>query len=63
MAKIAMIKNNSVENIAVWEDDQAWKASMESAGYSLVDVTDRSDIDMGWSYDGSSFSNPNASQE
>lgn len=54
MKRIAMIQNGIVQNIAVWDGISNWKPE----GYDLVDVTDLSQVDIGWAYDGKSFSQP-----
>lgn len=47
MLKIAMILNNTVENIAVWDGVSFWQPE----GYTLVDVTEQSQVEIGNLYD------------
>jgi hypothetical protein len=52
MYRIAMILNDTVENIAAWDGLSAW----QPAGYTLVDVTDQPQVDIGSAYDASTQS-------
>ena len=54
MKSIAMIQNNVVQNIAIWDGISLWKPQ----NYILVDITNQPSVDIGWSYDGTSFSPP-----
>jgi hypothetical protein len=58
MKRIAIIKNGTVENVAMWDGKSAWKP----AG-TLVDVTDKPHVAIGWTYDGSDFAAPVESAE
>jgi hypothetical protein len=49
MKKIAMILNGSVYNIAAWDGLSVW---LPGEQFTLVDVTDRPEIQIGWSFDG-----------
>lgn len=62
MKKIAMILGGFVDNIVVWDGDQAWWDAMTPT-YTLVDITDIKDargnpIGIGYSYDGAEFAPP-----
>lgn len=54
MKKIAMIKNNIVENITIVEDNSSWAP----VGFDLVDITNLPDIYMGSSYINGVFTPP-----
>jgi hypothetical protein len=47
MQKIAMILNDVVVNIAVWDGVSLWQPE----GYTLVDLTHQPQVDMGYRYD------------
>lgn len=51
MKRIAMIKNNLVENVVLVAEDSTWAP----VGFTLVDVTDRPEIGPGWKHINSVF--------
>jgi hypothetical protein len=55
MKRIAMIANGIVENIAAWDGESTWSPE----GVTLVDITDLPDVQIGWLYDGTTFTDPN----
>lgn len=59
MKKIALIRNGTVENIAVWDGISEWNPGKE---YELVDVTETA-VGIGYTYDGVSFIAPPPSAE
>lgn len=57
--RIAMIKDGIIQNIALWDGIAEWKP----AGYELIDISNRLEVDIGWAYDGQSFQPPSQDQE
>ena len=57
MKRIAMIKDNVVENISVWDGVTEWNPGPE---WMLVDITDQPQVGIGWLYNPNTqtFSNP-----
>lgn len=57
MKRIAMIRDNRVENVSVWDEVSVWNPGPM---YTLVEVMDER-IGAGYTYDGVSFSPPEPS--
>lgn len=55
MKNYAVIQNNIVTNIIIWDGMATWSPPQ---GSSLVDLTDTATPDIGSSYDGTTFTPP-----
>jgi hypothetical protein len=54
MDRYAMVKNNVVENIAIWDGTTPWSPD----GYTIVRIGTGVMVDIGWGYEGGQFVEP-----
>lgn len=55
MSKYALVKNDLVENIILWDGDDDWPTPEE---YLVVKLKDDQDVGIGYKYDGKNFTSP-----